>query len=73
MKCCLLELESETASEQCSLACEGLGGRKREDEGPNANASLVMKGYPLLLVCASYFAMYRRHMSKFAAPSLPRQ
>lgn len=30
MKCCLLELERETTSEQCSLACASLGGKKKE-------------------------------------------
>lgn len=50
MKCCLLELERETTSEQCSLACASLGGRKKENEGPNANASLVMQDYPLFLI-----------------------
>ena len=50
VKCCLLELERETASEQCSLACAGLGGRKKMNEEPNADASLVIQGYPLLLI-----------------------
>jgi hypothetical protein len=32
VKCCLLELERENISEQCSFAYKGLGGRKKENE-----------------------------------------
>jgi hypothetical protein len=56
------------------LVCVWEGGRKKMNEGPNANISLIMQEWPLLLISLHLILqMYRIHVSKFAAPRLPRQ